>query len=143
MVKPVRGFRDPLSAAKLDVDDELAIVRALPDVPEYLDDLVASTAMPLTAPVGPLLVVRQGPWTDYQSPLTAVCRVRFVAWHSDPDTAYDIADWAHARLLARAGDADVHSYRYDSGPLRGRDPDFPDSPLAAFALRVRMRPAIL
>lgn len=143
MGKPVRGFGDPLSAAKLDVDDELVIVRALPDVPAYLDDLVAATKMPAAAPVGPLLVVQQGPWTEHQAPVTAVCRVRFVAWHADPDTAYDIANWAHARLLARAGDADVVSYRNDSAPLRGRDPDFPDSPLAAFALRVRMRPAIL
>ena len=142
MVKPIRGFGDPLSAAKLDVDAELALVRAATP-PAYLAGLEVATVMPATAPVGPLLVVRQGPWIEYQAPLTALCRVRFVAWHPDPDTAWDIASWTHARLLARPGDDDVVSYRYDSGPLRGRDPDFPDAPIAAFAMRVRMRPAIL
>lgn len=143
MVKVARTFGDPVSAAKLDLDDELAIVRALPDVPAFLTDLVTGTRMPASLPVGPLLVVRQGPWTDYQAPLTAVSRVRFVAWHPDPDTCYDIGSWAHARLLVRPGDADVVSYRYDSGPVRGRDPDFDDAPITAFAMRVRMRPAIL
>ena len=143
MVKIVRGFGDPLSSAKLDAEAELALVRALPDPPAYLADVVIKTQMPATAPVGPLVVVRQGPWIDYQAPLTALCRVRFVSWHSDPDSAWDIASWLHARLLARPGDEDVVSYRYDSGPLRGRDPDFPDAPIAAFAMRVRMRPAIL
>lgn len=142
MVKIARGFGDPLSAAKLDVDAELAAA-ALGDPPEYLADLDVATVMPSSAPPGPLLVVAQGPWTDYQPPLTAVCRIRFVAWHPNPDTAWDIASWLHARLLARAGDDDVVSYRYDDGPLRGRDPDFPDAPIAAFAMRVRMRPAIL
>lgn len=143
MVKPIRGFGDPLSAAKLDVDDELAAAALAGSPPEYLAGLEVATVMPASAPVGPLLVVRQGPWIEYQAPLTALCRVRFVAWHPDPDTAWDIASWAHARLLGRPGDADVVSYRYDSGPLRGRDPDFPDAPIAAFAMRVRMRPAIL
>lgn len=143
MVKLVRGFGDPLSAAKLDLDAELALVRALPNPPAYLADVDVATVMPATAPVGPLLVVRQGPWIEYQAPLTALCRIRVVAWHSDPDSCWDIASWAHARLLARPGDEDVVSYRYDSGPLRGRDPDFPDAPIAAFAMRVRMRPAIL
>lgn len=143
MVKLVRGFGDPISAAKLDLDDELAIVRALPSPPAYLAGVEVATVMPATAPVGPLLVVRQGPWIEYQAPLTALCRIRVVAWHSDPDSCWDIASWAHARLLARPGDDDVVSYRYDSGPLRGRDPDFPDAPIAAFAMRVRMRPAIL
>lgn len=143
MVKPARAFGDPVSAAKLDLDDELAIAVLLPTPPAYLDGLDITTKMPASAPVGRLLVVRQGPWTDYQAPITAVSRLRIVAWDVDPDVAYDVASWAHARLLARPGDADVVSYRYDSGPVRGRDPDFPDSPIAAFAIRARMRPAIL
>ena len=143
MVKPIRGFGDPLSAAKLDVDDELVVAALAGPLPGYLAGLDVATRMPPAAPAGALLVVRQGPWIDYQAPLTAVCRVRFVAWHPDPDSAWDIASWTHARLLARPGDADVHSYRYDGGPLRDRDPDFPDSPIAAFTMRVRMRPAIL
>lgn len=136
------GFGDPLSAAKLDLDDELEQARR-GTPPAYLSDLMVATRLPAAAPVGPLLVVQQGPWTAFQPFITAVCRVRVVAWHPDADTAWDIASWAHARLLARAGDADVISYRYDSGPLRGKDPDFPDAPIAAFAMRVRMRPAIL
>lgn len=143
MVKPIRGFGDPLSAAKLDVEAELAAAALAGPLPDYLDGLEVATRMPPAAPPGALLVVRQGPWIEYQAPLTALCRVRFVSWHPDPDTCWDIASWAHARLLARPGDEDVHSYRYDSGPLRGRDPDFPDAPIAAFAMRVRMRPAIL
>jgi hypothetical protein len=143
MVKPVRGFGDPLSSAKLDAEAERDAVLLLADPPAYLDGLVIATQMPASAPVGPLVVVRQGPWTDYVYPVTAVSRLRFVAWHPDADTAWDIGSWLHARLLARPGDDDVVSYRYDSGPLRGKDPDFPDSPITAFALRARMRPAIL
>lgn len=139
-MKLVRGFGDPQSAAKLDVDAELAAVAS---PPAYLAGLQTATKMPGETPPGPLLVVRQGPWIEYQPPLTAVCRVRFVAWHTDPDSCWDIASWIHARLLARPGDADVVSYRYDVGPLRGRDPDFADAPITAFSLRVRMRPAIL
>lgn len=141
MVKLVRGFRDPVSAAKLDAEAELALVQPTP--PAYLAGLVIATIMPSEAPVGPLVVVRQGPWTDYEPAVTAACRLRFIAWHADPDSAWDISSWLHARLLARAGDEDVVSYRYDAGPLRGRDPDFPDAPISAFAMRVRMRPAIL
>lgn len=143
MVKLVRGFGDPVSAAKLDLEAERDAVLALADPPAFLADLVAATQMPASAPPGPLVVVTQGPWTDYQPPLTAACRLRFVAWHPNPDTAWDIASWLHARLLARPGDEDVHSYRYDSGPRRGKDPDFPDAPIAAFAMRARMRPAIV
>lgn len=142
-MKIVRGFGDPVSAAKLDAEDERDVVLALPDPPDYLDGLELATLMPGSAPVGKLIVVRQGPWTDYTPFVSAECRVRFVAWDPNPDTAWDLASWLHARLLARAGDNDVVSYRYDSGPLRGRDPDFPDAPIAAFAMRVRMRPAIL
>ena len=143
MTKPARAFGDPLSAVKLDVDDELAAALLLPEPPAYLVDLDVATRLPSSAPIGSLVVVRQGPWTDYQPPLTAVARVRVVVWNPDPDTGWDIASWLHARLLARPGDADVVSYRYDSGPLRALDPDFPDAPICAFALRVRMRPAIL
>lgn len=142
-MKIVRGFGDPLSAAKLDAENERDTVLVLADPPAYLSGLELATLMPSSAPPGPLVVVRQGPWTDYQPGITAACRIRFVAWHADADTAWDIASWLHARLLARPGDADVISYRYDSGPLRGRDPDFPDAPISAFAMRVRMRPAIL
>lgn len=143
MVKIARGFGDPLSAAKLDVDELLAAAALLPEPPAYLEGVVAATQMPGTAPAGSLVVVRQGPWTDYTPPVTAICRLRFIAWNPDPDTAWDVASWLHAQLLARPGDDDVVSYRYDSGPLRGKDPDFPDAPICAFALRVRMRPAIL
>lgn len=142
-MKIVRGFGDPVSAAKLDAEAELAAVVALGSPPDYLSGLELATVMPGSAPAGRLVVVRQGPWTDYTPGISAQCRVRFVAWDADPDVAWDIASWLHARLLARPGDADVVSYRYDSGPLRGRDPDFPDAPIAAFAMRVRMRPAIL
>jgi len=142
-MKIVRGFGDPLSSAKLDAEAEVQFGQAALPALAYLSGLEVSTRMPAEAPVGPLLVVRQGPWTDYQPAVTAVARIRFVAWHADPDTSWDIASWVHARLLARPGDSDVISYRYDSGPQRGRDPDFPDSPIAAFAMRVRMRPAIL
>ena len=142
-MKIVRGFGDPVSAAKLDAEQERDIVLALADPPDYLSGLELATLMPSEVPVGPLVVVRQGPWTDYTPGVSAACRVRFVAWHPDPDTAWDISSWLHARLLARPGDEDVVSYRYDSGPLRGRDPDFPDAPISAFAMRVRMRPAIL
>lgn len=143
MTKLVRGFGDPLSAAKLDADDELQLALALADPPEYLLGLEPGTRMPDAAPTGRRLIVRQGPWTEYVPAVSAVCRIRFVAFDADPDVAWDIASWMHARLLARRGDADVVSYRYDSGPLRGRDPDIPDAPIAAFAMRVRMRPAIL
>ena len=142
-MKIARGFGDPVSAAKLDAEAEVAARLTLPSPPAYLSGLDLATVMPSTAPVGPLVVVRQGPWTDYEPGITAVCRVRFVAWNADPDKAWDIASWLHATLLARPGDEDVISYRYDAGPLRGRDPDFPDAPIAAFAMRVRMRPAIL
>lgn len=143
-MKIVRGFGDPLSAAKLDAEAEVVSRLALPSPPAYLSPTPAiATVMPASSPVGPLVVVRQGPWTEYTPGVSAVCRVRFVAWNPDPDTAWDIASWLHAQLLARPGDADVVSYRYDSGPLRGRDPDWPDAPIAAFAMRVRMRPAIL
>ncbi len=143
MTKPVVGFGDPLSAAKLDVDAERDAGLLLPTPPTFLTGLEVATVMPASAPPGRLLVVRQGPWTEYTPFVSAVCRVRFVAWDPDPDVCWDIASWIHARLLARRGDSDAVSYRYDSGPLRGRDPDFPDSPITAFAMRVRMRPAIL
>lgn len=138
-----RSFRDPQSACKLDVDALLAARLAEPDPPAFLADVTVATELPSVAPPGRLLVVRSGRWVEYQSPITAVNLLRLVAWDPDPDACWDLASWVHARLLVFPGDEDIHSYRYDSGPARGKDPDFSDSPIAAFAIRARMRPAIV
>lgn len=139
----VRTFRDPQSATKLLVDELLATRLALPDPPDYLADANVVTELPQAAPPGRLVVVRSGRWVEYQSPITAVNLVRLVIWDRDPDAAWDLASWLHAQLLAYPGGVDVHSYKYDAGPAKGKDPDFPDSPIAAFTIRARMYPAIV
>lgn len=142
MTKPARHFRDPQSAAKLDCDALLEARFDAGDVPSFLQDLSIGTELPSERPPGRLLVVRSGPWTEYVAPITAVARIRGVAWSLDADEAWDIASWFHASLLAYPGDLDVVSYRYEIGPERGKDPDY-DTPMASFTLRARMRPAIL
>lgn len=143
MSKPARHFRDPQSAAKLDCDALLADAAALiGPLPAFLDGVEIATKLPAAAPPGRLLVIRSGPWIEYNAPLTAVARIRGVAWSLDADEAWDIASWFHASLLAYPGDADVVSYRNELGPERGMDSDY-DTPIAAFTVRARMRPAIL
>lgn len=137
-----RAFGDPQSAGKLDV--EALIVAALlePDPPAFLTDVEVATVLPARAPQARLVVVTSGPWLNYQAPITATNRVRVVAWDPDPDVAWDLSSWIHARLLAYPGDVDVQRYRYDAGPRRGKDPDY-DSPIAAFTIQARMRPAVV
>lgn len=143
MTKPARHFRDPQSSAKRDADRLLAARTAAgTTLPLFLEGLQISTRLPSAAPPGKLLVIRSGAWLEYIAPVTAVIRIRGVAWSLDPDEAWDIASWFHASLLADAGDEDVVSYRNEIGPERGIDPDY-DTPLAAFTVRARMRPAIL
>jgi hypothetical protein len=142
MTKPAVTFRDPQSCAKLDCDGLLAAAATPGPVPAFLDGLTIGTELPDAAPQGPLLVVRSGLWDTYQGPITATNRIRIVAWHLDPDAAWDIASWFHGRLLAYRGDQDVVGYRYDSGPARDKDPDY-GTPIAGFTTLVRMRPAIL
>lgn len=139
MTKVARQFGDPQSAAKLDCD---ALVASAGVLPSFLEDLSIVTQLPASAPKGPLLVVRSGPWTQYVPPLTAVARIRATAWSPDSDEAWSIASWFHASLLAYPGDADVISYAYEIGPERAKDADY-DSPIAVFTVRARMRPAIL
>ena len=143
MTKPARHFGDPQSSAKRDADRLLAARAAAgTTLPLFLEGLQISTHLPTSAPPGKLLVIRSGAWLEYIAPITAVIRIRGVAWSLDPDEAWDIASWFHASLLADAGDEDVVSYRNEIGPERGIDPDY-DTPLAAFTVRARMRPAIL
>lgn len=146
MVKIAATFRDPRSAAKLDCD-ALALAAATPGpLPEFLDGLTIGTHLPKKpndeAPRGRLLVVQSGPWLTYQPSITATQRLRFVAFAPARDDAWDIASWFHARLLAFPGDEDVQAYRYDAAPEDGIDPDY-DTPIAAFTIGARMRPAIL
>lgn len=141
MSKPARHFRDPQSAAKLDCDALLATAVAV-GPPAFLDGLAIGTKLPAAQPPGRLLVVRSGPWVTYVPPITAEVRIRLVAWSLDADEAWDIASWFHASLLAYPGDDDVVGYRYELGPERGQDSDY-DTPIAAFTVTARMRPAIL
>lgn len=142
MIKPARHFRDPQSSAKLDCDALLTARQALPDVPSFLQDLRIATELPSEAPPGRLLVIRSGSWLEYVPPITAVARIRGVAWSLDPDEAWDIASWFHASLLSYPGDDDVVSYRNELPPERGIDPDYA-TPMTSFTIGVRMRPAIL
>lgn len=142
MSKPARHFRDPQSAAKLDCDALLLAAAEAGPLPAFLEGLAIRTELPAATPPGRLLVVRSGPWVEYVPPLTAVARIRCVAWSLDADEAWDIASWFHASLLAYPGDDDVVGYRYELGPERGKDSDY-DTPIAAFTVRARMRPAIL
>lgn len=142
MPKPARHFRDPQSSAKLDADRLLAARAAAGPLPAFLEGLTIGTKLPEAAPPGRLLVIRSGAWLEYNAPLTAVIRIRGVAWSLDADEAWDIASWFHASLLADPGDLDVVSYRNEIGPERGTDADY-DTPIAAFTVRARMRPAIL
>lgn len=143
MSRPARHFRDPQSSAKRDADLLLAARAAAgPVLPSFLEGLQISTRLPPAAPPGRLLVIRSGAWLEYVAPLTAVIRIRGVAWSLDADEAWDVASWFHASLLAYPGDEDVVSYRNEVGPERGTDPDY-DTPIAAFTVRARMRPAIL
>lgn len=139
-MKVATSFRDPQSVAKLHCDGLLAGALAA-SPPPFLVGLATGTQLP-GGPPGRLLVVRSQRWVEYQPPVTAVNLLRLVAWDLDPDVAWDVASWFHGRLLALAGDADAVSYSYDSGPARGTDPDF-DTPMTAFTIRIRMRPAIL
>lgn len=98
--------------------------------------------MPAELPTpGRRLVIRSGAWTEY-SAATATNRVRVMAWDLDPDAAWDISSWFHGQLLALRGDDDLVSFQYDSGPAHGVDPDY-KTPIVAFAINARMRPAIL
>lgn len=142
MSKPARHFRDPQSAAKLDCDALLEEAAAAGPLLSFLDGLKVGTELPAARPPGRLLVVRSGPWVEYVPPITAAARIRVVAWSLDADEAWDIASWFHASLLAYPGDDDVVAYRYELGPERGKDSDY-DTPIAAFTMRARMRPAIL
>lgn len=136
-MKIATTFGDPQAVSKRRCD---ALVASVATPPSFLADLVIATVLPKKNPTGPLLVVRSGRWLEYQAPVTAVNRIRLVAWHPDEDVAWDIVSWFHGRLLAFPGDEDVVSFRYDDGPQKGTDPDF-DSPIAACTIAVRMRPA--
>ncbi len=142
MTRVAVTFRDPQSCAKLDCDALLAAAASPGPLPAFLADLAIRTQLPDEAPQGPLLVVRSGLWPEFQGPITATNRIRIVAWHPDPDAAWDIASWFMGRLIAYRGDEDVVGYRYDSGPERDKDPNY-GSPIAGFTTLVRMRPAIL
>ena len=139
-----RTFGDPQSSAKLDVEHLVDQALAADDPPAYLAGVDVATILPTAAPQGRLVVVRSGLWLEYRPPITATNRVRVVAWDPDPDAAWDIASWIHAHLLAHLSpsSSEVHSYRYDSGPVRAIDPDYL-SPIAAFTIAVRMRPAVV
>lgn len=142
MPRPARQFGDPQSSAKIDADGILAARAALDDLPPFLEGLEIGTRLPAAAPPGRLLVIRSGPWVEYRNPVTAVCRIRGVAYSLDADEAWDIASFFHGSFLAYAGDADVIGYRYELGPERDVDPDH-RTPIAGFTVRARMRPAIL
>lgn len=126
-------FRDPQSAAAIDV-------RGLLQDPSPLQAASPAvvTQLPLKAPQSTIVVVRSGPWIEYQEPVTAVNRVRIVVYDQDADRAWDGASWLHGRLLAFGGDEDVLAYRYDLGPQRDVDPQN-QTPFAAFTIRARMR----
>lgn len=136
-MKVAAEFGDPQALTKLRCD----ALRAAASRP-FLTNLTIGTVLPPASPQGDLLIVRSGIWTEYNAPITAVNIVRIVAWSLDEDTAWDIASWFHAMLLAAPGDATVHSYRTDDPPRKGTDPDY-DTPIAAFTIAARMRPQIL
>lgn len=136
-MKIATTFGDPQAVTKRRC---AALLQAAAGSPTFLAGLKIATVLPTGTPAGPLLVVRSGRWLEYQPPVTAVNRIRLVAWSTNEDAAWDIVSWFHGRLLALPGDADLVSFQYDDGPTKGTDPDF-DSPIAAATLALRMRPA--
>ncbi len=142
-MKVPTDFGDPLSETARALQDELSVSRSADTAPAYLTDVEVVTELPGNAPPAtPLLVVAQDVWTAHTPGVSAEARIRIIPYNLDPDAAYDLGRWAQAHLLARRGDASINSWRYDSGPRRGRDPDN-KVPIAPLAIRVRMRPRIL
>lgn len=136
-MRPPTEFGDPQSELKL-LCDALLESPAAADR-DFLTDLSISTRLSEGRAPGRLLVVRAGAWSDYQFPVLGVNRARIVAFDRDEDVAWSIASWFHGHLLAYRGGPAVRSVRYDGGPEKGTDPDY-DSPIAAFTVRVSMRP---
>lgn len=141
MTRVAVAYRDPQSATKLLLDDLVASRLQEPSPPAFLTAVEVATRLPERAPASPLLVVRSGPWDEWDQ-ATAVNRVRLVSWGPDEDALWDVLSWAYGRLLAYGGGDDVVSFRYWEGPRRAIDPDF-DVPIAAAVTRARMRPAIV
>jgi len=80
-------------------------------------------------------------WVEW-SLSTAVQIVRVVVWDQNYDQGWDTAGRLKARLLAYNAPGGIHSIRHETGPRKGRDPNY-NTPIVATTLRVRMRPAVV